>query len=69
MQIQIGGLEQQIQYLSSKKEQLEYQKATTDQANEDLEKQAKAKEEANEKRLITKLQRDKNPVISQLKDA
>lgn len=34
---------------------IEQQKTATDQANEDLEKSVKAKEEANEKRMIAKV--------------
>jgi hypothetical protein len=38
----------------------------TAEANEDLERNLKAKEEANQKRLLARLQRDKNPHIKEL---
>lgn len=38
----------------------------TAETNEDLERTLKAKEEANQKRLLAKLQRDKNPTIKEL---
>ena len=48
------------------KEKLDDAKKRTDEANEELEKQLRAKEEANHKRLLAKLQRDKNPEIKDL---
>lgn len=41
--------------LQDKKEILDDEKKRTDESNEDLEKQLKAKEEANLKRLLAKL--------------
>lgn len=38
----------------------------TAESNEDLERNLKAKEEANKKRLLARLQRDKNPHIKEL---
>lgn len=48
------------------KEDIDDKKKATDETNEDLEKQLKAKEEANLKRLLAKIQRDKNPDIKDL---
>jgi hypothetical protein len=43
------------EYLQEKKESLDHDKKTRDEENEELEKQLKAKEEANLKRLLAKL--------------
>ena len=45
---------------------LDKDKKMTAEQNEDLERNLKAKEEANQKRLLAKLQRDKNPHIKEL---
>lgn len=45
---------------------LDDEKKRIDESNEDLERQLKAKEEANLKRLLAKLQKDKNPEIKEL---
>ena len=52
--------------MQDKKEQLDKDKKITAESNEDLERNLKAKEEANQKRLLAKLQRDKNPPIKDL---
>ena len=64
--IEIHELEQATEYLQTKKEEIDEQKKGTEETNEDLEKQLKAKEEANLKRLLAKIQRDKNPDIKDL---
>ena len=66
LSIKIKELEDATEYLLEKKEELDDAKKATDEANEELAKQLKAKEEANQKRLIAKLQRDKNPEIKEL---
>mmetsp|Transcript_7524 Transcript_7524/g.12700 ORF Transcript_7524/g.12700 Transcript_7524/m.12700 type:complete len:314 (-) Transcript_7524:26-967(-) len=66
LSLQIKELEDATEYLQEKKDELDEQKKATDEQNEDLERQLKAKEEANQKRLIAKLQRDKNPEIKEL---
>ena len=63
---QIKMMEDGTDYLQEKKELLDEQKKTQDESNEDLEKQVKAKEETNMKRLQAKLARDKNPVVKDL---
>ena len=64
--ILVKELETATEYYQEKKEELDEQKKTTDDANEDLEKQLKGKEEANQKRLLAKIGRDKNPDIKDL---
>jgi hypothetical protein len=64
--ILVKELEIATDSLQEKKEELDEQKKITDDANEDLEKQLKAKEEANQKRLLAKIGRDKNPDIKDL---
>ena len=55
LNIKIKELDDACDYLQQTKEELDEKKKETDIANEDLEKQLKAKEEANQKRLIAKL--------------
>ena len=64
--ILIKELETATDYLQMTKEELDDQKKQTDEANEDLEKTLKGKEEANLKRLLAKITRDKNPDIKDL---
>ena len=52
--------------LQEKRELLDEQKKQKEEENEDLDKQWRAKEEAAKKRLIAKLQRDKNPEVKEL---
>lgn len=59
-------MEEYTEYLFTQKDFLEDEKKRVDEQNEDLEKQVKAKEETNLKRLIAKIQRDKNPDIKEL---
>ena len=59
-------MEEYTEYLMGQKDYLDDEKKRVDEQNEDLEKQVKAKEEANLKRLIAKIQRDKNPDIKEL---
>ncbi len=66
LNIKIKEMVDGTEYLQEKKEELDHTKKETDERNEDLEKQLKAKEEANLKRLLAKLQRDKNPEIKDL---
>ena len=66
LSIKITCLEDVTTTLANKKQQLEDEKKATDEQNEDLERQLKAKEEANQKRLLAKLQKDKNPEIKEL---
>ena len=66
LQIKIEELKIGTEYLQKEKDDLDEQKKDTDMKNEDNEKQLRAKEEANHKRLIAKLQRDKNPEIKEL---
>ena len=54
-------MEDTTEYLMNQKEDLDDRKKATEESNEDLTRQLKAKEEANTKRMIAKLQRDKNP--------
>jgi septal ring factor EnvC (AmiA/AmiB activator) len=64
--ITIKEMEDATDYLQTMKEELDEKKKVTDESNEDLEKQYKAKEEANLKRLLAKITRDKNPEIKEL---
>ena len=64
--ITINELETANETLLDKKETLDKEKKETAESNEDQTRQLKAKEEANQKRLIAKLQRDKNPTIKEL---
>jgi len=66
LQISIKAMEDATEYLAGQKDMLDESKKETEELNEDLEKQLKAKEEANKKRMIAKLQRDKNPQIKEL---
>lgn len=66
LNIKIKEMADGTEYLQEKKEVLDAEKKETDERNEDLEKQLRAKEEANLKRLLAKLQRDKNPEIKDL---
>lgn len=66
LSIKIKEYEEATEYLLLQKEKLDDAKKRTDETNEELEKQLKAKEEANYKRLLAKLQRDKNPEIKDL---
>lgn len=66
LQVQIKGMGEYTEYLLGQKDYLEDEKKRVDEQNEDLEKQVRAKEEANLKRLIAKIQRDKNPDIKEL---
>ena len=66
LNIRIKEMADGTEYLQEKKDQLDHDKKTRDEENEELEKQLKAKEEANLKRLLAKLQRDKNPEIKDL---
>ena len=66
LSIKIKELEDATEYLEEKKDELDDQKKATEEQNEELEKTWKAKEEANKKRLIGKLQKDKNPQIKEL---
>jgi len=59
-------MEDATEYLGGQKEDLDDRKKATEEHNDDLERQLKAKEEANTKRMIAKLQRDKNPQIKEL---
>ena len=67
--IQVTMLEDGTNMLTEKKELLDEQKKRQDEANEELAKQLTAKEEANQKRLIAKLARDKNPKVKELQQA
>lgn len=67
--IQVSMLEDATNFLTEKKELLDEQKKRQDETNEDLAKQLTAKEEANQKRLIAKLARDKNPKVKELQQA
>ena len=62
----ITELENANEMLLDKKEQLDKDKKMTAETNEDLERNLNAKEEANLRRLLNKLQRDKNPHIKEL---
>lgn len=65
--IRINTLEASVEgHLTEKKDQLDRDKKFTAEQNEDLERQRKAKEENNQKRLVAKLQRDKNPHLKEL---
>lgn len=66
LQVKIKGMEDNTDFLTDQKERFDDEKKLTDEQNEDLERQLKAKEEANQKRLIAKLTRDKNPDIKEL---
>jgi len=55
LSIKINCLELATETLLTKKTELDDEKKKTDEANEDLERQLKAKEEANLKRLLAKL--------------
>ena len=66
LQITIKTMEDTTEYLTNQKEDLDDRKKATEESNEDLTRQLKAKEEANTKRMIAKLQRDKNPQIKEL---
>lgn len=55
MNIKIKEMVDGTEYLQDKKEKLDDAKKKNDEMNEDLEKQLKAKEEANLKRLLAKL--------------
>ena len=66
LQIQIKMREDGTEMLQEKKELLDEQKKQKEEENEDLDKQCRAKEEAAKKRLIAKLQRDKNPEVKEL---
>lgn len=68
LQIQIQGQENYTEHLLSEKERLDDQKKLTDEQNEDLDRQVKAKDEATHKRLIAKIQRDRNAIIKDLQD-
>jgi hypothetical protein len=66
LSIMIKELEDGTEFLVEKKEELDAQKKATDDQNEELEKTLKSKEEASQKRLIAKIQRDKNPEVKDL---
>ena len=66
LQVKIKGQEEYTEYLFGKKDYLDDEKKRVDEQNDDLDRQVKAKEEANQKRLIAKIQRDKNPDIKEL---
>ena len=66
LQIQIKMREDGTEMLQEKRELLDEQKKQKEEENEDLDKQWRAKEEAAKKRLIAKLQRDKNPEVKEL---
>lgn len=56
-------MEESTSLLESQKDLLNDQKQSVDEATEDLNKQVMAREEANTKRLMAKLARDKNPNV------
>ena len=66
LSVKIKEYEDGTDYLLLQKEKLEDAKKRTDETTEELEKQLRAKEEASHKRLLAKLQRDKNPEIKDL---
>ena len=49
-----------IEFLEEKRETLDQERKDAEERNEDYEKQKKAKDEADYKRLIAKITRDKN---------
>lgn len=55
LSVRITELENATEMLQDKKEQLDKDKKMTAETNEDLERTLKAKEEANQKRLLAKL--------------
>ena len=66
MQLTIDELETALETLEDKKTDLDKNKKELISSIDDLERQVKAKEEAALKRLVAKLQRDKNPKIKEL---
>ena len=66
LSIQIKSYEDLNNCLVENKEKMDEEKQRVDLVNEDLAKQQKAKEETNQKRLISKIQRDKTPAIKDL---
>lgn len=64
--IRIKELVDATALLQDSKDNLEEQKKKTDEGNESLEKQYKAKEEAGLKRMQARLQKDKNPDTREL---
>ena len=62
----VNELESANDVLLEKKETLDKEKKETSESNDDQARTLKAKEEANVKRMIAKLQRDKNPIIKEL---
>lgn len=65
-QITIKGMEEFTNFLLDQKDRLEDEKKQTDEANEDLAKQVRVREETAQKRIINKLQKDRNPEIKDL---
>mmetsp|Transcript_40647 Transcript_40647/g.61967 ORF Transcript_40647/g.61967 Transcript_40647/m.61967 type:complete len:200 (-) Transcript_40647:374-973(-) len=66
LSIKIEELKLGTEYLQREKDSLDEQKKETDLKNEENEKGLKGKEEGNQKRLLTKLLRDKTPEIKEL---
>lgn len=65
-QVTIKGYEAFTEYLLEKKERYDEDKKHTDETNEDLDRQVRTKEETAQKRIISKLQKDRNPEIKEL---
>ena len=55
-----------IEYLEEKRDSLEVERKDAEERNEDYEKQKKAKDEADYKRLIAKITRDKNQDVKDI---
>ncbi len=66
MQIQVKELEDVTEMLNSKKEELVEAKKAAELKNEELKKEAATKEELAQKRIQTKLNRDKNVEVKEL---
>lgn len=66
MAIRVQIEEAANQTMSDKKDILDEQKRQQEEQQEELKKQVLARDEANQKRLIAKLQRDKNAGVKDL---
>jgi len=66
MQVQVKELEEVTEMLNAKKEELAEAKKVAEIKNEELKKEAATKEELAQKRIQTKLNRDKNIEVKEL---
>ena len=66
LQIQMKEFEDCIEFLDEKRESLDPERKDAEERNEDYEKQKKAKDEADYKRLIAKITRDKNQDVKDI---